>query len=205
MSILEALAESDPEYVELVREMRQSIVDHNGSILSDYEVITIERVVNRELEARHKSMIELLKMEMSRTEAERAPVLQLYHGSPCALEIAMNGFKSDFIAIHSMFGEGIYFSSLSSKSNQYAWGNNFGTCPKHRNRACIVCPRRMLVCSCYMGKPFVPRRTNQPVPAGFHSVIAEPKNVPGLRYPEFVVLNTAQALPRYLITYKIKP
>ncbi|XP_065341271.1 poly [ADP-ribose] polymerase tankyrase-1-like [Cloeon dipterum] len=205
MSVLQALRETDPEYTDVVKKMKESIVSHrNGIPLSDYVVTKVEKVVNSKLESQHKSIIKMIKMEMSKEDAANALTLHLYHGSPNAQKIALGGFDVEFSATQNMFGKGIYFAALSSKSNQYAWGNNAG-CPQHRSRSCCVCPRQLLLCECFMGKPFKPTRANEPVPRGFHSVIAEPANVSGLRYPEYAILNSAQALPQYLITYNIKP
>lgn len=53
-----------------------------------------------------------------------------------------------------MFGAGIYFAEHSSKSNQYVYGIGGGSgCAVHRDPACALCERTLLVCRVVLGKP----------------------------------------------------
>ncbi|XP_059475187.1 poly [ADP-ribose] polymerase tankyrase-2-like isoform X2 [Neocloeon triangulifer] len=188
--------------MKIEKKMRETIKSHNNGIpLSDYNIKKISRVVNKDLKRRHDNVKKLILTEMNAKEAE---LMELYHGSPNAMQIIKDGFSAQYSDNSNMFGVGIYFANFSSKSNQFAWGNMQG-CPPHRDRSCSKCVRHLLVCSCFMGNIYRPTAPTRQVPKGFHSVAAEPGVVPSLCYPEFAVLNGDQALPLYLIEYTIVP
>ncbi|XP_059470147.1 poly [ADP-ribose] polymerase tankyrase-like [Neocloeon triangulifer] len=202
MAELMQLEEDDQMYADVAGKLRATIKPHkNGIPLSDYTINKISLVINEDLQKRHADLKELILIEMNSEEAEE---MDLYHGSPNALQIVNEGFSVQLSAASNMFGKGIYFASYSSKSNQYAWGNNNG-CPAHRKRSCTKCVRHLLVCRCFMGNIYRPKEPVLTIPKGYHSVVAEPGVVPTLRYPEYAVLNGDQALPLYLIEYTIVP
>jgi len=130
------------------------------------------------------------KMRIEQELGGKSEIWEAFHGSPFALEIANEGFKVSFSSSRNMFGKGVYFAPHSSKSNQYSWGAN-GGCPTHRDKACTVCTRKMLICECIMGKKFNPSQPNQEAPPGYHSIVADPSEnkslQPYLKYPEYLI------------------
>ncbi|CAB3362673.1 Hypothetical predicted protein [Cloeon dipterum] len=182
--------------------MRNTIVRHENNIpLTDYEICRVYKINNPEL----TKIVEKKKSDLNWSTWWRTDERILFHGSPHAKEIAETGFNVGFCSPHSMFGKGIYFTSLSSKANQYAWGNNRG-CPTHKSRACCLCTRTMLICRCVMGKELRTVTPTTMVPPGYHSVVAVPTCADDslfLKFPEFVVLDGSQVEPMFYIEYKI--
>jgi len=108
--------------------------------------------------------------------------------------------KTSFKVAHSKkktgwgrFGQGIYTSSTSSKSNDYS--KNFVSSPW----------KAVLLAYVVVGnaKKFT---TNQPTltkpPVGFDSVIGEPSLGGSLNYDELVVYNNNAVRPGYLVMYR---
>ncbi|XP_059470411.1 poly [ADP-ribose] polymerase tankyrase-like isoform X2 [Neocloeon triangulifer] len=133
--------------------------------------------------------------------------MHLFHGTPYAREIAVEGFDQGLAKAKGMFGKGVYFAEHSSKSNNYAFGA-FKGCPKHNNKKCEICIRRILICKVALGRIYRTKRTVKYLPEGYHSVKAIPDTGFLLR-PEYIIYNDEQVYPSFLIqytaTYKKKP
>jgi hypothetical protein len=97
------------------------------------------------------------------------------------------------------YGEGLYFSPVSSKSHDYNSGSE--KVYKSNDRKW----RAMFLCNVVVGKAFVTRDGTLPSqdcpPRGFDSVVGEAGH--DLNYPEVVVYEEAQAIPTYLIIYSV--
>ncbi|XP_016278272.2 poly [ADP-ribose] polymerase tankyrase-1 isoform X1 [Monodelphis domestica] len=225
-TILLDLAPDDKEYQSVEEEMQSTIREHRdggnaGGIFNRYNVIRIQKVVNKKLRERFCHRQKEVSEENHNHHNER----MLFHdrGSTCREPVSMpaaqekrrgspfinaiihKGFDERHAYIGGMFGAGIYFAENSSKSNQYVYGIGGGTgCPTHKDRSCYICHRQMLFCRVTLGKSFLQFSTMKMAhaPPGHHSVIGRP-SVNGLAYAEYVIYRGEQAYPEYLITYQI--
>uniref|UniRef100_A0A8C9NCL2 Poly [ADP-ribose] polymerase n=1 Tax=Serinus canaria TaxID=9135 RepID=A0A8C9NCL2_SERCA len=205
-TILLDLAPDDKEYQSVEEEMQSTIREHRdggnaGGIFNRYNVIRIQKVVNKKLRERFCHRQKEVSEENHNHHNER----MLFHGSPFINAIIHKGFDERHAYIGGMFGAGIYFAENSSKSNQYVYGIGGGTgCPTHKDRSCYICHRQMLFCRVTLGKSFLQFSTMKMAhaPPGHHSVIGRP-SVNGLAYAEYVIYRGEQAYPEYLITYQI--
>ncbi|KAG8454387.1 hypothetical protein GDO86_000853 [Hymenochirus boettgeri] len=205
-TVLLDLASDDKEYQSVEEEMQNSIREHRdggnaGGVFNRYNVIRIQKVVNKKLRERFLHRQKEVSEENHNHHNER----MLFHGSPFINAIIHKGFDERHAYIGGMFGAGIYFAENSSKSNQYVYGIGGGTgCPTHKDRSCYICHRQMLFCRVTLGKSFLQFSTMKMAhaPPGHHSVIGRP-SVNGLAYAEYVIYRGEQAYPEYLITYQI--
>uniref|UniRef100_A0A8C7GGX3 Poly [ADP-ribose] polymerase n=1 Tax=Oncorhynchus kisutch TaxID=8019 RepID=A0A8C7GGX3_ONCKI len=187
-------------------EMQSTIREHRdggnaGGVFSRYNIIKIQKVVNKKLRERYTHRQKEISDENHNHHNER----MLFHGSPFINAIIHKGFDERHAYIGGMFGAGIYFAENSSKSNQYVYGIGGGTgCPTHKDRSCYLCHRQMLFCRVTLGKSFLQFSAMKMAhaPPGHHSVIGRP-SVNGLAYAEYVIYRGEQAYPEYLITYQI--
>ncbi|KAG7216589.1 hypothetical protein INR49_023298 [Caranx melampygus] len=109
-----------------------------GGVFSRYNIIKIQKVVNKKLRERYAHRQKEIADENHNHHNER----MLFHGSPFINAIIHKGFDERHAYIGGMFGAGIYFAENSSKSNQYVYGIGGGTgCPTHKDRSCYVCHR----------------------------------------------------------------
>uniref|UniRef100_A0AAX7TBA8 Poly [ADP-ribose] polymerase n=1 Tax=Astatotilapia calliptera TaxID=8154 RepID=A0AAX7TBA8_ASTCA len=205
-TILIDLAPEDKEYQSVEEEMQSTIREHRdggnaGGVFSRYNIIKIQKVVNKKLRERYTHRQKEIADENHNHHNER----MLFHGSPFINAIIHKGFDERHAYIGGMFGAGIYFAENSSKSNQYVYGIGGGTgCPTHKDRSCYLCHRQMLFCRVTLGKSFLQFSAMKMAhaPPGHHSVIGRP-SVNGLAYAEYVIYRGEQAYPEYLITYQI--
>uniref|UniRef100_A0A8C8GFT2 Poly [ADP-ribose] polymerase n=1 Tax=Oncorhynchus tshawytscha TaxID=74940 RepID=A0A8C8GFT2_ONCTS len=205
-TVLIDLAPDDKEGQSVEEEMQSSIREHRdggnaGGVFSRYNVIKIQKVVNKKLRERYTHRQKEISDENHNHHNER----MLFHGSPFINAIIHKGFDERHAYIGGMFGAGIYFAENSSKSNQYVYGIGGGTgCPTHKDRSCYLCHRQMLFCRVTLGKSFLQFSAMKMAhaPPGHHSVIGRP-SVNGLAYAEYVIYRGEQAYPEYLITYQI--
>uniref|UniRef100_A0A8U7MU52 Tankyrase n=1 Tax=Corvus moneduloides TaxID=1196302 RepID=A0A8U7MU52_CORMO len=189
-TILLDLAPDDKEYQSVEEEMQSTIREHRdggnaGGIFNRYNVIRIQKVVNKKLRERFCHRQKEVSEENHNHHNER----MLFHGSPFINAIIHKGFDERHAYIGGMFGAGIYFAENSSKSNQYVYGIGGGTgCPTHKDRSCYICHRQMLFCRVTLGKSFLQFSTMKMAhaPPGHHSVIGRP-SVNGLAYAEYVI------------------
>ncbi|CAM9168974.1 unnamed protein product [Ectocarpus sp. 8 AP-2014] len=97
------------------------------------------------------------------------------------------------------YGEGIYFSSVSGKANDYA----SRSAKKIGNDSELRC---MFVANVAVGRTFETKSTrlpaNQCPPPGYQSVVGEVGR--GLNFDEFVVYDEEAALPTHLIVYALR-
>uniref|UniRef100_A0A8C1QIN9 Poly [ADP-ribose] polymerase n=1 Tax=Cyprinus carpio TaxID=7962 RepID=A0A8C1QIN9_CYPCA len=206
-TVLIDLAVDDKEFQSVEEEMQSTIREHRdggnaGGVFSRYNVIKIQKVVNKKLRERYTHRQKEISDENHNHHNER----MLFHGSPFINAIIHKGFDERHAYIGGMFGAGIYFAENSSKSNQYVYGIGGGTgCPTHKDRSCYVCHRQMLFCRVTLGKSFLQFSAMKMAhaPPGHHSVIGRP-SVNGLAYAEYVIYRGEQAYPEYLITYQIE-
>ncbi|XP_043916872.1 poly [ADP-ribose] polymerase tankyrase-1 [Protopterus annectens] len=205
-TVLIDLTPDDKEYQSVEDEMQNTIREHRdggnaGGVFNRYNVIRIQKVVNKKLRERYCHRQKEVSEENHHHHNER----MLFHGSPFINAIIHKGFDERHAYIGGMFGAGIYFAENSSKSNQYVYGIGGGTgCPTHKDRSCYICHRQMLFCRVTLGKSFLQFSTMKMAhaPPGHHSVIGRP-SVNGLAYAEYVIYRGEQAYPEYLITYQI--
>ncbi|XP_054188247.1 poly [ADP-ribose] polymerase tankyrase-1 isoform X7 [Homo sapiens] len=194
-TILLDLAPEDKEYQSVEEEMQSTIREHRdggnaGGIFNRYNVIRIQKVVNKKLRERFCHRQKEVSEENHNHHNER----MLFHGSPFINAIIHKGFDERHAYIGGMFGAGIYFAENSSKSNQYVYGIGGGTgCPTHKDRSCYICHRQMLFCRVTLGKSFLQFSTMKMAhaPPGHHSVIGRP-SVNGLAYAEYVIYRGEQ-------------
>uniref|UniRef100_A0A672MPK8 Poly [ADP-ribose] polymerase n=1 Tax=Sinocyclocheilus grahami TaxID=75366 RepID=A0A672MPK8_SINGR len=206
-TVLIDLAVDDKEFQSVEEEMQSTIREHRdggnaGGVFNRYNVIKIQKVVNKKLRERYTHRQKEIADENHNHHNER----MLFHGSPFINAIIHKGFDERHAYIGGMFGAGIYFAENSSKSNQYVYGIGGGTgCPTHKDRSCYVCHRQMLFCRVTLGKSFLQFSAMKMAhaPPGHHSVIGRP-SVNGLAYAEYVIYRGEQAYPEYLITYQIE-
>uniref|UniRef100_A0A669EFB5 Poly [ADP-ribose] polymerase n=1 Tax=Oreochromis niloticus TaxID=8128 RepID=A0A669EFB5_ORENI len=200
------LAPDDKEFQSVEEELQSTIREHRdggnaGGVFSRYNIIKIQKVVNKKLRERYTHRQKEIADENHNHHNER----MLFHGSPFINAIIHKGFDERHAYIGGMFGAGIYFAENSSKSNQYVYGIGGGTgCPTHKDRSCYICHRQMLFCRVTLGKSFLQFSAMKMAhaPPGHHSVIGRP-SVNGLAYAEYVIYRGEQAYPEYLITYQI--
>ncbi|XP_013857852.1 tankyrase-1 isoform X2 [Austrofundulus limnaeus] len=205
-TVLIDLAPDDKEFQSVEEELQSTIREHRdggnaGGVFSRYNIIKIQKVVNKKLRERYSHRQKEIADENHNHHNER----MLFHGSPFINAIIHKGFDERHAYIGGMFGAGIYFAENSSKSNQYVYGIGGGTgCPTHKDRSCYVCHRQMLFCRVTLGKSFLQFSAMKMAhaPPGHHSVIGRP-SVNGLAYAEYVIYRGEQAYPEYLITYQI--
>ncbi|XP_061782623.1 poly [ADP-ribose] polymerase tankyrase-1-like [Nerophis lumbriciformis] len=205
-TVLIDLAPDDKEFQSVEEELQSTIREHRdggnaGGVFSQYNIIKIQKVVNKKLRERYSHRQKEIADENHNHHNER----MLFHGSPFINAIIHKGFDERHAYIGGMFGAGIYFAENSSKSNQYVYGIGGGTgCPTHKDRSCYVCHRQMLFCRVTLGKSFLQFSAMKMAhaPPGHHSVIGRP-SVNGLAYAEYVIYRGEQAYPEYLITYQI--
>lgn len=99
--------------------------------------------------------------------------------------------------MHLRYGEGLYFSPVSSKSHDY----NELSERVYKDRRY----RSMFLCNVVTGKQFVTKKDYLPdshcPPPQYDSVVAEAGD--GLNYPEVVVYNEEHVIPTYLIIYSM--
>jgi hypothetical protein len=145
-----------------------------------------------------------------RAKGKSDRVTRLYHGTSAraAQAIVQSGFKLPERA--GMFGKGIYFADTPLKSLQYSqplsW-NNMGV---------------MLVCDVALGNSMVKSEADGNLQAGsqrlqrgllarlfrqksFDSVTASHGWLGAVRVPEYVVYDSAQAMPCYVLTVEKMP
>ncbi|XP_048114851.1 poly [ADP-ribose] polymerase tankyrase-1 isoform X4 [Alosa alosa] len=205
-TVLIDLAPDDKEFQSVEEELQSTIREHRdggnaGGVFSRYNIIKIQKVVNKKLRERYAHRQKEIADENHNHHNER----MLFHGSPFINAIIHKGFDERHAYIGGMFGAGIYFAENSSKSNQYVYGIGGGTgCPTHKDRSCYICHRQMLFCRVTLGKSFLQFSAMKMAhaPPGHHSVIGRP-SVNGLAYAEYVIYRGEQAYPEYLITYQI--
>uniref|UniRef100_A0A4W4E2T3 Poly [ADP-ribose] polymerase n=1 Tax=Electrophorus electricus TaxID=8005 RepID=A0A4W4E2T3_ELEEL len=205
-TVLIDLPPDDKEFQSVEEEMQSTIREHRdggnaGGVFSRYNVLKIQKVVNKKLRERYTHRQKEIADENHNHHNER----MLFHGSPFINAIIHKGFDERHAYIGGMFGAGIYFAENSSKSNQYVYGIGGGTgCPTHKDRSCYLCHRQMLFCRVTLGKSFLQFSAMKMAhaPPGHHSVIGRP-SVNGLAYAEYVIYRGEQAYPEYLITYQI--
>uniref|UniRef100_A0A803V5Q9 Poly [ADP-ribose] polymerase n=1 Tax=Ficedula albicollis TaxID=59894 RepID=A0A803V5Q9_FICAL len=205
-TILLDLAPDDKEYQSVEEEMQSTIREHRdggnaGGIFNRYNVIRIQKVVNKKLRERFCHRQKEVSEENHNHHNER----MLFHGSPFINAIIHKGFDERHAYIGGMFGAGIYFAENSSKSNQYVYGIGGGTgCPTHKDRSCYICHRQMLFCRVTLGKSFLQFSTMKMAhaPPGHHSVIGRP-SVNGLAYAEYVIYRGEQVGGLHLLLYPV--
>jgi len=199
------LNENDRKFQLVKERMLSTIKSHpsdTGGLFSSYEIILIEQIRHETVWQKYKKYCEILELNKS-PRAERL----LFHGSALIDKIQFQGFDHRYANRDGMFGAGIYFAADSSKSNQYTYGFGQG-CPKHRDKSCYLCERKMIYAQVALGKSFVSEQAMPKLshpPPGFWSVSGEPGITEDLKYPEYVIYNGEQAYPLYVITYRIKP
>lgn len=101
------------------------------------------------------------------------------------------------------YGEGMYFSPVSSKSNDY---NNGSERTRPAKKGKVRKWKCMFLCNVALGRSYETEegfllRPDQWPPSGYDSVWG--KTGPNLNYDEHCVYNVNQAIPSYLIVYSL--
>jgi hypothetical protein len=156
---------------------------------ASYNIQKIEMIINTEKFKKYRAKREEIA-KANKIHSKRANQRWLFHGSPSARKVALEGFKKTY-ARGGLYGAGMYFASQSAKSHGYTGGGLFGFSSS---------PRTMLLCRVILGFHSVESTTNnQANKPGFDSARA-PAYVRG-GFEEYIVYDEDQALPYYLITY----
>jgi len=119
------------------------------------------------------------------------------HSSNCAVcNIVENNFilsRAQSNINFGRFGNGIYFSTCSSKSHDYN--------VKSENDSGV---RAMLLCKVLVGKTYITKVNMVELlspPRGFHSVTGEPGK--DLNYPEVVIWEERAIVPKFIVFYSM--
>eukprot|EP01089_Gocevia_fonbrunei_P021983 TRINITY_DN8714_c0_g1_i1.p1 TRINITY_DN8714_c0_g1~~TRINITY_DN8714_c0_g1_i1.p1 ORF type:complete len:447 (-),score=83.28 TRINITY_DN8714_c0_g1_i1:46-1290(-) len=172
------------EYNEVKDRVEKFIqLDHNKTLT----VTKIEKIINTELEKKYNER----KLQLKKPNNTSLK----FHGTSneACTGIIEHGFRLP--GKPGMFGFGIYFATDSSKSDQYT--NN---------------SHQMLLCEVAVGhywevaQAYTELTYNDVLSRGYDSVYAPrgTKGTGGVKYDEFIVYHTDQAIPRYKITYITK-
>eukprot|EP01121_Diplochlamys_sp_Union-15-3_P005952 TRINITY_DN16330_c0_g1_i1.p1 TRINITY_DN16330_c0_g1~~TRINITY_DN16330_c0_g1_i1.p1 ORF type:complete len:147 (-),score=10.05 TRINITY_DN16330_c0_g1_i1:43-426(-) len=114
-----------------------------------------------------------------------------------------SGFDERYSKLEGMFGAGIYFADISSKSNRYTEASEKG------ERKLLIC--RVILGNIYFTDTAIKGCRRPPTKDGitYHSIKAISKfrkevddNRSTLLYDEYVIYNGVQAFPEYLLTYQ---
>ncbi|XP_059475482.1 structural maintenance of chromosomes protein 5-like [Neocloeon triangulifer] len=199
--VTETLDKDDPDFLSIQEAMNNTIREHvHQDKISHYSIEKILKIHNkilwdRYVERREEILISHLIETIDVNEK------YLFHGT--SNENALNIVKNGFLVGKKpgMFGKGIYFANISSKSNQYSL-NGLEPCEKHNERMCQECIRSLILGRVTLGKMFAATKASPHAPPeGFDSLYGTPlKNF--LRYPEYVVYHKDQVYPEFLIHYK---
>jgi hypothetical protein len=122
----------------------------------------------------------------------------LWHGTkPDVVDaIVEHGFDERVAALQGMFGAGVYFAEMSSKSDQYVMRNRSGNFFLFLSRAMLGAAHRTQAPMHNTRRPPVMAS----IPGRAHdSVVYVPG---GNHYSEFIVYDKAQAYPEYLVEFK---
>ncbi|KAK1341822.1 hypothetical protein QTO34_016572 [Cnephaeus nilssonii] len=204
-TILLDLAPEDKEYQSVEEEMQSTIREHRdggnaGGIFNRYNVIRIQKVVNKKLRERFchrqkKCLKRITTITMSacyfmdNARGKRVSTGWIRYSPPVHYPLQPS----------RPLGRSCCFSYLRSKVKP--WGRK----QKLPSRHCFhLSFRQMLFCRVTLGKSFLQFSTMKMAhaPPGHHSVIGRP-SVNGLAYAEYVIYRGEQAYPEYLITYQI--
>ncbi|XP_059482674.1 poly [ADP-ribose] polymerase tankyrase-like [Neocloeon triangulifer] len=200
---LEPIPSHRGEYLWIDYKMQNSIAVHGSNKITKYDIVQVYKVKNSNLWGRYVARRSLLAKDLS--PGEKVEEERLFHGTNFADQIVKKGFKVKHADPQGMFGKGIYFSNLSSKSTQYTLEGGTAPCQPHNAVYCTTCVRKMLICRVALGKSYVATSAMNGIdqaPRGYHSVTAKPTSGV-LNFPEYIVYDNDQAYPGYLVEYKI--
>ncbi|CAB3362436.1 Hypothetical predicted protein [Cloeon dipterum] len=184
------------------QKMENTIVEHNGKKIAGYEILEVYQVKNSDLWEKYWNRRDQIRREIG----GRVKEARLFHGTKHAYKITEDGFNLNFANDRGMFGKGIYFADLSSKSNQYTFEGCNTPCAPHKKIFCTDCERFMLICRVALGKEYEPNAPMNGIsapPSGYHSILADPSRKL-VNYREYAIYNNYQAYPGYLVKYKVK-
>ena len=129
----------------------------------------------------------------------------LWHGTRVGNVLSMmkNGMKiinsKTNIVTGRMFGDGLYFSDISTKALNYSLGTWNGVGKGNKNKYYA------LVCSVFMGKIYEIKNNDSVLsfPVSGHQSTFAPKGVRGLQNNEMIVYNENQVIPMYLVEFNL--
>lgn len=195
----EVKAESNVFNAELTLVNDQSVIDE----INNFYLKTVKRnhechrlKIKRVFEVAIDSMTEAYDKEGHKV----GNIKRLWHGTRIGnvLSILKSGMiippSNEGHVTGRMFGNGLYFSDISTKSLNYSYGYWDGG---SRDNTCM-----MFLCDVAMGKEFHPSRSNRwSLPRnGFDSTFALGGKA-GVMNNEMIVYKTSQAIPRYLVEF----
>jgi poly [ADP-ribose] polymerase len=193
----------------------EKLFDIDMSVVTDPKVIDyVKQKYQRNIDSSHPSSklkvarVFDLKINSMHTEYEKVEEAignkrKLWHGTRVGnlLSILHKGMiiqsENDKTVTARMFGHGLYFSDVSTKSLNYSYGiwNKVGAGNENRYYA--------LICNVLLGKEYPADQTFKggfyPV-KGYDSTVAK-KGTLNLRNNEMIVYNTNQVSPRYLVEF----
>ena len=184
---------NDPKIIDYVKEkfIRNIYKNHPSAKLK----------VNRVFDMNIKSMTD----EFMKIEEDIGNTRKLWHGTRAGnlLSILHKGMiiqpSSSQVVTGRMFGNGLYFSDISTKALNYSYGtwNKVGLSKKRRYYA--------LICNVLLGKQFLADQTyfnnsNYYHKKGYNSTFAKSGTL-GLLNNEMIVYNSNQVAPRYLVEF----
>lgn len=129
----------------------------------------------------------------------------LWHGTRVGniLSIMKNGMKiiksNTNIITGRMFGDGLYFSDISTKALNYSLGTWNGVGLGNKNKYYAI------ICSVYMGKMFTLKDESNvsKYPVSNYDSTFAPKGIKNLRNNEMIVYNENQVIPMYLVEFNL--
>jgi len=186
-------------------EVVQVLRNENTKLWHDY--VRRQRVIGRELTADDERIATLTTKALGLDELEhRHNEFYLFHGSkPSSVnDICKNDFLLNLAGAHrgTMYGRGVYFAESSSKADEYAEDDKKGI-----YRGLYA----MLLCRVTLGRLLVDAEVRPDVQkleaacrglgATHHSILGDRQKARGT-YREFVVFNSTQAYPEFIIIYR---
>src|SRR5271166_1330314 len=195
-------------------EKRAQVFNVKLAIVNDEKVIKeINRMFSSNTSSRHESarlkpirvyQVEIPHMAVAfKSDGEKVGNLKrLWHGTRMfnVLSILKRGFVlpsqlSTVQTTGAMYGPGLYFSAMSTKSLNYSYGYWDGG---HRDKNCY-----MFLVDVAMGKEYIPSYSGNGKKPGYDSCWAKP-GTSGVINDEQIVYRTSQANIRYLIEFDEK-
>ncbi|XP_006830937.1 PREDICTED: poly [ADP-ribose] polymerase 10 [Chrysochloris asiatica] len=184
---LEQLAESSPEFQEVV----QAFYDTLDAAHSSIRIVSVEHVSHPLLQQQYALQRQLLEQRCERRQAEQV----LYHGTSASAvqDICAHGFNRSYCGRNgTLYGKGVYFAKRASLSVQDRYS------PPNADGHKAVFVARVLTGDYGQGHQGL--RAPPPRAAG-HDLLRYDSAVDSLDQPNiFVIFHDTQALPTHLIT-----
>ncbi|CAB3373272.1 Hypothetical predicted protein [Cloeon dipterum] len=196
LCIIEDVAREEEEYSMISRIMHFSIAEDQP--YSGYDIRKISRVRNDFLWAHYNQRLNEINEELGDCTSDEIILFHGTRGTRRTEAIARTGFKVEYANPDCLFGQGIYFSRLSSHSSNFSCDD---PCYPHRRSGCTECLRTILLCRVALGRSYTTDNALHgmvALPPGFHSLIA----LPNSSYSEYVIFNNYQVYPSFIVEFR---